>query len=310
MSHKENSHKDIYMFKKLLALYIHVIWLILLTNTVFAASGSPPHSYLNTDKIQHYCQEFSQKLKTVTYEGCLDLGLKISHHKSVENRLLTYREILPVSGKPPQGRVLLISGIHGDEFTAISIGYLWLQTILANPEINKYQWLFLPLTNPDGLLHYERGQRQNSNGVDLNRNFPSPDWDELALKAWVTHARKNKRRYPGPSANSEPETQWMTQLIRRYKPDAIISLHAPFGLVDYDGPQHARPDSIGNLQIKTLGTFPGSLGRFAGEYLDIPVLTIELDNAGTMPKEAEILQMWQDIETWIAENIKRPETDF
>ncbi len=256
-----------------------------------------------------YCKEFANKLRTVTYQGCLDLGLDASLTRSVENRLLTFREIIPSAENPPRGRVLLLSGIHGDEFTAISIGYLWLQTILANPGHNQYQWLFLPLTNPDGLLQ-TRGQRQNANGVDLNRNFPTPDWDELALKTWKNRFHKNKRRYPGPYANSEPETQWITQLINRYKPDVIISLHAPFGILDYDGPEHATPDHIGNLKLQRIGTFTGSLGRFAGEYLNIPVLTIELDNAGTMPKEAEILQMWQDVESWIADKIESNEKDF
>ncbi|MFT6258033.1 MAG: hypothetical protein ACJAT8_002578, partial [Cellvibrionaceae bacterium] len=29
-----------------------------------------------------------------------------------------------------------------------------------------------------------RAQRQNGRGVDLNRNLPSKDWDDLALKYW------------------------------------------------------------------------------------------------------------------------------
>lgn len=284
------------------------IWLLFFASAAFAGSSS---IYVNniSNEMKAYCLEFSQKLRTVTYQGCLDFGLEASTFRSVENRLLTYREIIPANNNPPKGRVLFIGGIHGDEFTAISIGYLWLKAILSNPEYNQYQWLFLPLTNPDGLLQ-KRGTRQNANGVDLNRNFPTPDWDELALKTWKNRFHKNKRRYPGPYASSEPETQWMTQLINRFKPDVIISLHAPYGILDYDGPEHATPYQIGDLKLKRWGTFPGSLGRFAGEYLNIPVLTIELRNAGTMPENTEILQMWQDIEDWINEKIETSEKDF
>ncbi|WP_394700458.1 M14 family zinc carboxypeptidase [Thiomicrorhabdus sp.] len=282
---------------------------VLLTLSVFGFSLllSPCSSAAESSKsvVQSFCKEFSTKLRTVKYQGCMDFDLQVAGLKSKENRPLTYREFTPDDPTNPahNGKILFISGIHGDEYTAISITYLWMQAMLKHQYKSTQHWLFMPLANPDGLLGKNPATRMNANGVDLNRNFPSPDWDRWALKYWKHRYAKNPRRYPGPAAASENETKWMVQVIEEFQPDAIISVHAPYGLLDYDGPEYATPNKIGILKHRELGTFPGSLGRYAGEYLEIPVLTLELRAANTMPGEAEIIQMWQDIEDWVQEQV-------
>ncbi|MDX1351571.1 MAG: DUF2817 domain-containing protein [Thiomicrorhabdus sp.] len=260
--------------------------------------------------IQEYCKELSRKLRTVKYQGCLDLDLETTPYRSVEGRLLTQRHFKPAKNftNLPAGRILFMSGIHGDEYSAISMTYLWMQNMVKNQEQTRQHWLFFPLVNPDGLFR-SPATRINANNIDLNRNFPSPDWDELALDYWKKYYKKNKRRYPGQAANSEPETQWLVKTIEEFKPDAIISIHAPYGLLDYDGPDHAVPNRIGGLKHRELGTYPGSLGRYAGEYLKIPVLTLELRSAGSMPNQKEIFNMWQDVEKWTMTKIQGLDDD-
>jgi len=261
---------------------------------------------VNTNQaIQTYCRNLSKKLRTVKYKGCLNLGLKPTGFKSVKGRLLTERHFMPDAKfeNLPKGRILFISGIHGDEYSAISITYLWMQNMLKHQGDTSQHWLFFPLVNPDGLFR-NPATRINAHNVDLNRNFPSPDWDELAFAYWKKYYKKNKRRYPGKSANSEPETQLLVKTIKEFKPDAIISVHAPYGLLDYDGPDYAVPNRIGGLKHRELGTYPGSLGRYAGEYLNIPVLTLELRSAGSMPSQKEIYTMWQDVEKWTMTKIQ------
>ncbi|WP_051145002.1 M14 family zinc carboxypeptidase [Thiomicrorhabdus sp. Kp2] len=255
--------------------------------------------------IESYCNELSKKLRTVKYQGCLDLDLETTPHRSVKGRLLTQRHFKPADQFKhlPEGRILFISGIHGDEYSAISMTYLWMQNMLKNQDQTRQHWLFFPLANPDGLFR-SPATRINANNIDLNRNFPSPDWDELAIDYWKKYYKKNKRRYPGKAANSEPETQWLVKTIEEFKPDAIISIHAPYGLLDYDGPDHSVPNKIGGLKHRELGTYPGSLGRYAGEYLKIPVLTLELRSAGSMPNQKEIFTMWQDVEKWTMTKIQ------
>lgn len=277
-------------------------------NKSFSTSTLQQLSTLDKDveAVKTFCRDLSNKLRTVKYKGCMQLGLAVEDNfKSVKQRSLTYRHFMPQNidtsefnpEKNETGRILFISGIHGDEYSAISITYLWMLNMLKHQDKTTQHWLFLPLTNPDG-LYRKPATRINANNVDLNRNFPSPDWDELALDYWKNYYKSNKRRFPGNAANSQPETQWMVHLIEEFKPDAIISVHAPYGLVDYDGPEHATPGKIGALKHRELGTYPGSLGRYAGEYLKIPVLTLELRAAGSMPSNKEIYNMWRDVEEW------------
>ena len=256
--------------------------------------------------VKQFCRDWSRKLRTVKYPGCMQLDLQVSAIQSVEKRPITYRHFRPsisASHRSRPGRILFLSGIHGDEYSAISITYLWMLNMLKHQHENSQHWLFLPLTNPDGLFQ-SPATRVNANRVDLNRNFPSPDWDELALDYWERYYKKNRRRYPGTRAGSEPETQLLVQVIEEFKPDAIISVHAPYGLLDYDGPEHAVPNKIGGLKHRELGTYPGSLGRYAGEYLKIPVMTLELRSAGTMPTDQEIYTMWRDVEEWTMSKIQ------
>ena len=264
--------------------------------------------------VAQLCQEWADTLRTVDQAVCQGFDLHASlRFQSVEKRPLVFKEVLPPQQRPPKGRILFIGGIHGDEYAAISITYLWLEQLLKKAHQQdsdlSYHWLFLPLANPDGLFQAP-ATRMNANRVDLNRNFPSPDWSASALKTWKKHYRANPRRYPGSKPASEPETQWMVQMIERFRPDAIISVHAPYGLLDYDGPEHARPTQIGHLKRRSLGTYPGSLGRYAGEHLNIPVLTLELRSAGRMPSPQQIDQMLKDLEQWAKARIRQQEEDF
>ena len=202
------------------------------SNTENLIEGNIEDLAVKTEKVEAFCKEFAGKLRTVKYDGCMQLGLDIENKfQSVAGRSLTFRYFNSNNtvNAEDQGRILFISGIHGDEYSAISITYLWMLNMLKHEQENQQNWLFLPLSNPDGLFR-SPATRINANDVDLNRNFPSPDWDELALDYWTKYYKKNRRRYPGPSANSEPETQWMVRLIKEFKPDAIISVHAPYGL--------------------------------------------------------------------------------
>jgi len=158
--------------------------------------------------------------------------------------------------------------------------------------------------NPDGLLR-KRSQRTNANGVDLNRNLPTPDWHRLTNHYWVKKTGRNPRRYPGDAPASEPESQWLINEIENFKPDAIIAVHAPYGIVDFDGPPEG-PSRLGRLSQKFLGTYPGSLGNFAGVQRQLPVVTIELRSAVSMPRRQEIRKIWVDLIRWLAKRF--PET--
>ena len=159
--------------------------------------------------------------------------------------------------------------------------------------------------NPDAVLK-SAATRTNHRGVDLNRNMPSDDWDEKALTYWHEKSNDDKRKYPGPKPASEPETQWLIDEINHFKPDAIISVHAPYGVVDFDSLLlNTAPKSLGKLHLNLLGTYPGSLGNYAGINRNIPVITLELPHSWEMPSIGESNEIWEDIVQWLKKNVNQ-----
>ena len=253
------------------------------------------------NKVNSTCLNIGNKLSSVTFNECLKLNLTLSLHQSAKNNSLLIKEYPPLLNKrEPQAKILMLGGIHGDEYSSVTIMFKWM-SILDKYHSGLFHWKVAPLVNPDGLLQ-KKSQRINANGVDLNRNFPNNGTPDASLQYWKNRAYSDPRRYPGPSPTSELETQWIVKLIKEFKPDAIVAVHAPYGIVDYDGPPKP-PKQLGHLYLKLLGTYPGSLGNYAGLQQDIPVVTIELPYAGIMPSEQEVGRIWVDMVRWLRKNI-------
>jgi murein peptide amidase A len=206
-------------------------------------------------------------------------------------------------------RVLVLGAIHGDELTATTLAMNWLAAAdQAAPQAysRRIDWRFVPVVNPDGVLGL-KPSRTNARGVDLNRNFPTPDWAVLAPKWWQESTRRDPRRFPGPQALSEPESRWVHDEMAAWQPDLIVSIHAPFGVLDFDGPVEP-PERIGRLWLDPVGTYPGSLGNYGGLGKGVSVLTIELPHALKPPSEAEMQGMWHDMLAWIEGRWRPPPT--
>ncbi len=277
------------MFKS----YIYFILLILLPL-------SPVKADDNQTLIEDECTQIGSKLGSVRIRDCLDANLTASEGRSVKNAPILLKEYPPLKSRTPAGKVLLIGGIHGDEYSSVSIIFKWMR-ILDQYHSGLFHWHIVPLLNPDGLLQ-KKSQRINANEVDLNRNFPMHDWENTSLKHWINFTSRNPRYYPGKKALSEPESSWLVEQINEFNPDVIVAVHAPHGIVDYDGPRDA-PYKLGRLYLNLLGTYPGSLGNYAGIQRKIPVVTIELPYAGIMPTNKEINDIWRDMVRWLTENI-------
>lgn len=205
------------------------------------------------------------------------------------------REFSPDHGLAAQARVLLVGGFHGDEAASVGLVFTWL-ALLDEHGPGPLHWLVLPALNPDGLLK-EAPTRTNAHGVDLNQNFPAPLWREASQAYWRESNRSHPRYNPGPKPLSEPESAFLARTIAEFRPHVIVSVHAPLGLVDYDGPGEP-PRGLGRLLLKRLGNHPGTLGHY-GELLAIPVLTIELDSITRTPSDAEASAMWADLLAWL-----------
>ncbi|MCB0406728.1 MAG: succinylglutamate desuccinylase/aspartoacylase family protein [Bdellovibrionales bacterium] len=201
--------------------------------------------------------------------------------------------------KPGGERILTFALTHGDEVASGAVARGWVNRLSRIDPRNE--WRVIPVLNPDG---YEKKTRTNGSGVDINRNYPSHDWDDVALKWWKEKKKSDPRRYPGPSAGSEPETECSIQHINDFKPDLIISVHTPLGVLDFDGPRLKFP-VFSNLPWISLGTYPGSLGRYMWHDRHVPVMTIELK--GNIEKALDKFDQLQDISGQVALTISQDE---
>ncbi len=249
------------------------------------------------------CDEFVARLPNVKKPLCESAKLQPTTARSVNGRTLWVRDINPGNATV---RVLVLGAIHGDELSSASMALQWIRMAEQPADMPQVvHWRFIPALNPDGLFN-RPPKRVNANGVDLNRNFPTPNWERDAKIYWEKRTRKDPRRYPGPKPLSEPESRFLIEEMQRFKPQLIVSIHAPYGVLDFDGPAkegYVPPSRLGRLFLDQVGIFPGSLGNYGGVHKGVPVVTIELPNSTRTPLDAEMRQMWIDLLRWMSERI-------
>ncbi|MFT5258585.1 MAG: protein MpaA [Saprospiraceae bacterium] len=249
-----------------------------------------------------YCNRVAKHLNSVKMEDCLKPVYSSTGAKTVQGQSIMATYFGKVTGVKPIGKVLLLGGTHGDELSSASIVFEWANFLRAEHS-GEFIWQVVPIVNLDGLLS-DQPTRTNANGIDLNRNMPTPDWQNSALKYWREQAGELPRKFPGYRSGSEPETLWLVDEIARFKPDMIISVHAPHNMIDYDAPSRTNaPRRIGQIKAGLLGTYPGSLGSYAGEKRGIPVVTIELPDANKAIGQNELSKMWGDLFAWLVKTI-------
>ncbi len=188
---------------------------------------------------------------------------------SVENRPI---ESVYFGRREPQA-VIVLATIHGDEPKAKYVADQLVETVThIGPEATDNPLCIVPLVNPDG---YARRRRKNARGVDLNRNFPTANWEP---------SNPRRRYYGGPAPASEPEAQALIELIDRLDPIRVISIHAiSKGLEcnNFDGPAADLAERMARhngypVQPHIGYPTPGSFGTWIGIDRGIPSVTLEL----------------------------------
>jgi predicted deacylase len=165
--------------------------------------------------------------------------------------------------------LLFVGGVHGDEPEGVELAQKFLSWLQKNNNSNFHSWLLVPCLNIDG---YSINERTNGHGVDLNRNFPSSDWNSFV---------KAPRYNPGPHPGSEPEVQAVCQLIHSTKPQVIIHFHSWEPCVVYTGapgkPWAEKVSGRSGYEVREdIGyPTPGSLGQYGWLEHKTPVICIE-----------------------------------
>ena len=159
-------------------------------------------------------------------------------------------------------KILIVGVFHGDE----PQGEYFINEYLKMQKNNiKNSLYFIPRLNENNL-------RTNKNGVDLNRNFPTKNW-----------VKSSKDEYFGGDFPAcEDETKFLVRLIEENKFDAIITIHAPYKIINYDGPAQKLAEKISQILGYPVESdigypTPGSFGTYCGVERNIPTITIEID---------------------------------
>ncbi len=122
---------------------------------------------------------------------------------------------------------LIIAGIHGGyEGNTVDLANQLLVYLNAHPETvpGSAKLYIIPDMNPDAVARGRNaGARVNANGVDLNRNFPTPNW----VANWDHSKCWNDVPTTGGTApGSEPETRAVINFILGHHIEALISYHS------------------------------------------------------------------------------------
>lgn len=184
---------------------------------------------------------------------------------------------------------LIFSCFHGGERSTPRMAFELADLLHRDPSLIEEgkRVVIVPILNPDGFV---RGTRNNARNVDLNRNYPTRNWG---------HQPKEGRRVDfGESPASEPETRVVLKLMAEVQPAKILSIHQPLHCNNPDGPAGM---GLARLMAEHNGypiepyigfPTPGSYGTWAGQELEIPMITLELP-PGAPDSEAFDL-MWAD----------------
>lgn len=253
-----------------------------------------------TDAIKAFCKELDGSFKNYNWaaDPCGQINWRVEN-QSKNGRPLIYA----VFGEGKE-TTLILGGVHGNEITPVPLAFKfarYLSTHLDTLKSSNSRVVIAPIVNPDGFL-IPSPTRTNAGGVDLNRNFFTEDWYARSKIMFKMRRERSPDHYPGRFPNSEPETIFQVGLIDEFKPDKILSIHAPLGFLDYDGPGEQKStlttteakakrlvtavsEQTKNYRVVDYTYFPGSLGNYAGNERSIPTITLELET--TTPSLAE-----------------------
>lgn len=181
------------------------------------------------------------------------------------------------------GRTVLYTGsIHGNELSAKRLMLAWVDELEVNARSipADKRIIVIPALNPDGVA---AGVRNNSNNVDLNRNFDTSDWQ----KDITSPSGQPIENGGGVTAMSEPETQAIATYTAALRPRLTMSYHSIAGYAIANQGSDSSSLAATYAQMTGYSNMTGTSGAFdyaiSGTYddwirekLGLPSVLIEL----------------------------------
>ncbi len=197
-----------------------------------------------------------------------------------------------VEGRPIQAysfgngsrKIVYVGGMHGNEYSSVVLMDAWIEELEANPGRlpNDKTLIIIPRSSPDSVV---ARSRLNARGVDLNRNFPTNDWQTEVYIPGPTFLSEGG----GSEPLSEPEASALAAFIRRQRPELVLTYHAVASVVISNdagnsvavGQRYAQLSNYGfstTNDLEDVFNYPatGAFEDWIHDELNSPALLIEL----------------------------------
>jgi predicted deacylase len=203
------------------------------------------------------------------------LGEETSQGTNIEKEVFGFSE----QRKPIEGYIIgsgdnvlfLHASLHGDEIGTTDLLNLLMEEIKANPDLvaSTTKLVVLPIANPDG--YYDRTDKLNARGVNLNLNFGTSDWQDHGPEG----------TYAGPKPFSEIESRIIKKIVEKYNPGAMIAFHSEGALVS---PEEGKASvALAKWYAKKTGykyfedwDYPGTATKWFEDTTGFPAITVEI----------------------------------
>ncbi len=167
--------------------------------------------------------------------------------------------------------IFLHGSIHGNEPETADLLDRLAKKLEMNPELiaTTTKLVIIPITNPDG--YYGREDKLNANGVNLNLNFPTSDWQQYGPVG----------TYAGPRPFSEAESRVIRKIVEQYEPKMMIAFHSQGKLVspeDNEASIALAKWYAGRTGYRYFADwdYPGTATKWFVETTGKPAITVEL----------------------------------
>lgn len=222
----------------------------------------------------------------------------LCHTKEIIGYSVAGRPIVAYNYGSGDRPIMYIGSIHGNEKSTYYLMNDWINELELNAHKiqSDKKIIVIPSLNPDGLF---ANVRNNNNNIDLNRNFPTDDWQA------DVYAPNNQLIIGGGGVNpiSEPESLAIVNYLNQINPILILSYHSTANCIIANEAGNSielasKYASLSGYRNTTgeIGTFgysiTGSFDTWLQEKRNIASLIIELSSISNSQFNRNIDALW------------------